>query len=264
MCLVHDHAGSLPLHVACRSGCSVDVLRALVSFSPSSVHGRTKISDMTPWKVLYWHEAFNVRDIVTNVFSEENIKNETLAVEVRELFEKVTALLWTDNDSQSMVKERSELYQMLNILKISDLPTLFKLMIVKAFGPHQSSLRSWNDKLPLHYIVESKILCSTLNSDVIISLIAYYPEAVKLKCNDGKYPLVRAIECGLRWEDGLQHFYEAAPLVATTMIDKINLYPFMIASIGVDPCLTSIFNLLQRSLEPSIFDDAIKRYSTCP
>jgi len=70
-------------------------------------------------------------------------------------------------------------------------------------------------------------------------------KAASIADNDGRYPVIHAIENGVEWHEGLQDIVNAYPQCLDEKEPISNLYPFMLAGASKSASITSIFSLLR-------------------
>lgn len=84
-----------------------------------------------------------------------------------------------------------------------------------------------------------------LNETVVQIILRAETKAASIADNDGRYPLIHAIENGIDWHEGLQDILNAYPQCLDEKEPVSNLYPFMLAGASKGASITTIFSLLR-------------------
>mmetsp|Transcript_11400 Transcript_11400/g.17133 ORF Transcript_11400/g.17133 Transcript_11400/m.17133 type:complete len:384 (-) Transcript_11400:176-1327(-) len=99
---------------------------------------------------------------------------------------------------------------------------------------------------PLHAIVREKGCDAELRNN----FIARYGNQARHHDFTGRFCLHLSIENGCTWENGVKQYYQAAPKAIETRDVRTHLFPFMLAAIGENAEVETIFHLLKE--DPSL------------
>jgi ankyrin repeat protein len=122
-----------------------------------------------------------------------------------------------------------------DIIRLDRCPsTLISLALVK--HPEWLDVKDDNGNLPLHTVASKFISrrCTKNHAQITRLLLRSHPDACREKNNDGKYPLVLAIESGKRWSSGLQDMLNAFPEAIDALDLDDRLYPFILSRASAD------------------------------
>eukprot|EP00591_Stephanopyxis_turris_P007163 CAMPEP_0195531276 /NCGR_PEP_ID=MMETSP0794_2-20130614/34868_1 /TAXON_ID=515487 /ORGANISM="Stephanopyxis turris, Strain CCMP 815" /LENGTH=318 /DNA_ID=CAMNT_0040663005 /DNA_START=328 /DNA_END=1284 /DNA_ORIENTATION=+ len=119
----------------------------------------------------------------------------------------------------------------------------FKLLRL-AVKLHPEQLRDADEigNLPLH-IAANNLTSSDRN--VVDLLLATHPEAAQVFNQNGKLPLHIAAQSCRPWENGTEAILNAFPEAITVVDEETRLYIFMLAAVGENASLNSIYCLLR-------------------
>ena len=131
-------------------------------------------------------------------------------------------------------------------------PTLISLALVK--HPEWLAVKGRNGNLPLHTVASKFISrrCTGNHSTITKLILRRHPGACKEKNNDGKYPLILAIESGKSWKSGLQDMFNAFPGAIHALDLDVSLYPYILSRAANDVSrLHALMTLFPNVIQPT-------------
>mmetsp|Transcript_38640 Transcript_38640/g.116017 ORF Transcript_38640/g.116017 Transcript_38640/m.116017 type:complete len:421 (-) Transcript_38640:6581-7843(-) len=127
-------------------------------------------------------------------------------------------------------------------------PAIVLSYAIKAYSSQLREKDEWG-RLPLA-IAASQHKCSKEIIELLLDSDIGYPPAAKVSDVAGRLPLHIASENGRKYDDGLRCLFEAAPKSLECCDAVTSLFPFMLASTGLEANVDTIYRLLRES--PSV------------
>lgn len=123
----------------------------------------------------------------------------------------------------------------------------FLSIILKVFLEEDAFMRDQKGLTPIHHAMLSYSFSTRERKNhcaVIMLLTNAYPRASKIEFKDGRVPIIVAVENGIRWNEGIESLVKATPEYLWARDKKYSLYPFMLAAVGTNNSLHTVFELL--------------------
>jgi len=228
---IADQWGNLPLHLAtCHDQYSHEVVRLLLE--KGSEYG---IDGALALNVLSNH-PLNIA-IGTTM---RNLATGEPSVELDQSWQKLKVCLWF------VSKSRGYFSGSLLHICISTLHDTCLLEYAIRRRARDSFSTDANKLYPLHIAA----MKPTIPGAIIRSLLIQYPPAASSFDLDSRLPLHHAALSGRKFDDGLRDLVIANSLSLTIQDTRSNLYPFIMAAVGEDRSVDSIYGLLRA--EPNV------------
>mmetsp|Transcript_22540 Transcript_22540/g.33793 ORF Transcript_22540/g.33793 Transcript_22540/m.33793 type:complete len:383 (-) Transcript_22540:631-1779(-) len=248
ICALKDHAACCALHIACRSGSTVDVIEILAEEYPEAVWMRSEMGKVNPFESLWQAECHNVRinSRINNGRGKEKLGGQDpFEIVCNQHWDKFYILLRAAYEHLHGESESSIPILHAICEKSMCIPRNFLLFAIKKFGTDEATVKDDMGRIPLVALLDSA--CS--HRRAVDELLRIHAAGAGVPYND-KLPLMIAIENGIGLKDGLSSLVFAAPFALTSRDKETCLYPFMLAATKENPSLSTTFELLRQCPEP--------------
>ncbi len=265
--------GYTPLHFCSFREFSPTVTKIILLASPTWVLSSKNSSGETPldrlskqWEVgvKQRHGAFS-NDFIGSTKSLEMDAEEAkiLDKEMSSLWKKIDMILRASTfahasqsqyDKLSVSKKQNLPYNPLHIASyLGCSPALLQYAYLldrrQARSLSQSNFQNTPKRHPLALAVSSPHIHEKNIKEILMTLLRFDSSASSIPDEEGRLPIHIAIENRITWSQGVENLLKSSPQALNTRDIKTFLYPFQMAAIGENSCLTSTFLLLRNAPE---------------